>query len=103
MPTLPTPTTLANGRRLRYPAVVLVTGAGKQNRDHTAAADLERVTHGAPVYRPYFDLADTLSRRGIAVLRLDDRGVGGSTGSQDSATTFDRSYDIRAAIEVMRR
>ena len=101
--TIPSRAVLADGRRLRYPAIVLVTGAGKQNRDHTAAADLDSAVLGGPVYRPYYELADTLSRRGIAVLRLDDRGVGASTGSQDSATTFDRSYDIRTAIEVLRR
>jgi fermentation-respiration switch protein FrsA (DUF1100 family) len=101
--TLPTPSLLTGGRRLRFPAVVLVTGAGKQNRDHTAVEDFDRAVQGRPVYRPYYELADTLSRHGIAVLRLDDRGVGASTGSQDSATTFDRSFDIRDAIELLRK
>ena len=51
------------------PAVVLLTGSGPQNRDE------EIFDH-----RPFWVIADHLSRNGIAVLRFDDRGVGGSTG-----------------------
>jgi dienelactone hydrolase len=85
---------------LRYPAVLLVSGAGRQDRDGVAAGDTAR---GALAYRPLYDLADTLTRRGIAVLRLDDRGVGASTGSLDSATTPDRAEDARAAVDYLRR
>lgn len=88
-------------RRVRFPAVVLITGEGRHDRDQTPAENLGRPP-GEAVYRPFYEIADTLTRRGIAVLRLDDRGVGASTGSLDSADTFDRSYDIRAALEYLR-
>ena len=44
-------------------------------------------------YRPFADLADTLLAAGFAVLRLDDRGVGASTGRFDGATTEDFARD----------
>src|SRR5262245_11061308 len=91
--TLPDPRT-SHGRTLRFPAVILITGRSSQDRDGASSGPDD--AGGAPMYRPFYDLADTLSRRGIATLRLDDRGVGASTGSLDSATTFDRSYDMRA-------
>src|SRR6185295_10114802 len=56
-----------------------------------------------PTFRPLFDLADTLTQRGIAVMRLDDRGVGASMGMLDSTTILDRTGDARAAIEYLRR
>jgi alpha-beta hydrolase superfamily lysophospholipase len=98
--TLPDPRT-AHGHTLRFPAVILITGRSAQDRDGASSAPDD--AGGAPTYRPFYDLADTLSRRGIATLRLDDRGVGASTGSLDSATTFDRSYDMRAALEYLRK
>ena len=57
------------------PAVLLVSGSGPQDRDETLMG-----------HRPFLVLADHLTRRGIAVLRVDDRGVGGSTGSVFEAT-----------------
>jgi uncharacterized protein len=53
-----------------FPAVVLITGSGPQDRDESLAG-----------HRPFYVLADALTRRGIAVLRADDRGVGRSTGN----------------------
>lgn len=79
----------------RHPAVVLISDVGRHDRDQ-APSQLSP-------YRPFFQIADTLSRRGFAVLRLDDRGVGASTGSLDSATTWDRSFDTRAAVEYLRK
>ena len=70
------------------PAVVLVSGSGQQNRDE------ELMFH-----RPFKVLADYLTRAGIAVLRYDDRGVGGSRGEVRTATTDDFSDD---AEEVLR-
>ncbi len=80
-----------DGRR-RHPVVVLISDAGRQDRN---AAD------GRGAFRPFYDLADTLGRRGIAVLRLDDRGVGASTGSIDTMTTYERSVDVRAALAFL--
>ena len=60
------------------PAVLLVTGSGQQDRDESIMG-----------HRPFAVLADALARRGIAVLRCDDRGIGGSDGDFASATTDD--------------
>src|SRR5690606_27405341 len=73
----------------RVPAVVLITGSGSQDRDSATPA--------LPGYAPFRQLADSLSRRGIAVLRMDDRGVGGSQAGQPGATSQDFAGDIRAA------
>lgn len=80
--------------RGRVPAVVLITGSGPQERDEALP-----MLRG---YRPFRQIADTLSRRGIAVLRLDDRGVGGSTGDFAAATSADFADDIRAALAYLR-
>jgi len=64
------------------PAVLLVTGSGPQDRDEALMG-----------HRPFLVLADALARRGIAVLRCDDRGVGASTGSFASAVTEDFMSD----------
>ena len=82
-----------NGKR-RHPAVVLISGQAPEDRDATSP--------GSP-YRPFYDIADTLARRGIAALRLDDRGVGSSTGSLTTATTVDRALDVQAALDYLRR
>jgi dienelactone hydrolase len=86
--------TLPTGARGRVPAVLLLTGSGAQDRDqHTPA--LAR-------WRPFRQIADTLSRRGIAVLRLDDRGVGGSEGSVSSTPLTVFADDARAALAWLR-
>ncbi|MBR6931339.1 MAG: alpha/beta hydrolase [Bacteroidales bacterium] len=73
-----------------FPALVLVSGSGQQNRDE------ELMNH-----RPFWVIADYLSRRGIAVLRYDDRGVGGSGGEVENATSMDFSYDAEAAFDYL--
>jgi len=74
-----------------FPAVVLVTGSGAQNRDE------ELMGH-----KPFLVLADHLTRRGIAVLRYDDRGVGGSGGDPRTATAADTAADAVAALDFLR-
>ncbi|MCC7492673.1 MAG: alpha/beta fold hydrolase [Fimbriimonadaceae bacterium] len=76
-----------------HPAVILVTGSGSQNRDE------EILDH-----RPFAVWADTLTRRGIAVLRVDDRGVGGSSRSAQPAddTTADYATDVLAGLAYLR-
>lgn len=69
------------------PAVLLVTGSGPQDRDESIAG-----------HRPFAVLADALARRGIAVLRCDDRGVGKSTGDHATATTDDFASDAKFAF-----
>lgn len=73
-----------------YPAVVLITGSGPQNRDE------ELMDH-----RPFLVLADYLTRNGIAVLRYDDRGVAKSEGNFETATTEDFADDAAAAFKYL--
>ncbi len=74
-----------------FPAVVLVSGTGHN-------------THDEDVYghKVFLVLADALSRRGVAVLRYDKRGVGGSNGDYDQATTADFASDARAAVDWLK-
>ena len=74
-----------------FPAVILITGSGAQNRDE------ELLGH-----KPFLVLADYLSRNGIAVLRFDDRGVGESTGDFTSATSEDFAGDVLSAVEYLK-
>src|SRR6185312_6174441 len=78
----------------RLPAVVTITGSGQQDRD-----ELIPLAGGIRLFR---ELADTLSRRGIVVLRLDDRGLGASGGDATTATTADFADDIRSAVAYLR-
>ena len=85
---------LRRGADGRVPAVVLITGSGSQNRDEEIP--------GLKGYRFFRQIADTLSRRGVAVLRLDDRGVGGSEAGTAGATTADFADDVRGAVAYLR-
>lgn len=73
-----------------FPAVMLLTGSGAQNRD-------EEIFD----FKPFKVIADVLARRGIAVLRCDDRGVGGSSGSIAQSTTADFADDALAGVSVL--
>jgi pimeloyl-ACP methyl ester carboxylesterase len=74
-----------------HPAVLLVSGSGPQDRDESLMG-----------HKPFLVLADYLTRRGIAVLRLDDRGTGASTGSFRGATSDDFAQDAAAAVRWLR-
>lgn len=74
-----------------FPAVLLITGSGAQDRDETILG-----------HKPFLVLADYLTRRGIAVLRVDDRGVGGSTGNLQDAISLDFAEDVRAGVEWLK-
>lgn len=76
-----------------HPAVILISGSGQQNRNEEIP--------GIPDYKPFATIADYLGRRGIAVLRYDDRGVGGSTGDPTTATTADFATDVEAAARFL--
>ncbi|MBI5670615.1 MAG: alpha/beta fold hydrolase [Chloroflexi bacterium] len=76
-----------------FPAVVLVSGSGPQDRDESLLPAAE--------IKPFQLLADGLTRAGIAVLRYDDRGVGASSGDFTSATTRDFAGDAAAAIDYL--
>lgn len=72
-----------------FPAALLITGSGPQDRDEALLG-----------HRPFLVLADHLTRAGIAVLRVDDRGVGGSTGgSVMESTTADFAGDVVAGVD----
>lgn len=86
--TLTVPTGVAG----KVPAVVTITGSGQEDRDEYIPV--------AGGYRPFRQVADTLGRRGIAVLRLDDRMIGLSGGKL--GTSADYADDIRAALTFLR-
>jgi dienelactone hydrolase len=73
-----------------FPAVVLITGSGPENRDEEVFG-----------HKPFLVLADDLTRQGIAVLRCDDRGVGKSGGDSKTATTADLATDALAAFQYL--
>ena len=74
------------------PVLLMVTGSGLQNRDE------EIFEH-----KPFAVIADALARQGIATLRYDDRGFGGSTGDLVNVTTEDLKNDALAGVELLRK
>ena len=81
--------TLPTGAQ-RVPAVVMITGSGPQDRDQTFMG-----------HKTFWVLADYLTQRGIAVLRFDDRGIGGSEGNFAQATSLDFADDANAAVNFL--
>jgi dienelactone hydrolase len=82
-----------------FPAVLLITGSSPQERNHLQ-------DRRAPVshYRPFRQIADAITRKGIAVLRMDDQGTGCSEGDQlENVTIQERADDSRASIAYLRR
>ena len=75
-----------------FPAALLITGSGPQDRDETLLG-----------HKPFWILADALTRRGIAVLRFDDRGTAKSTGTFKGATTRDFASDAAAGVAFLRQ
>ena len=76
----------------KHPAVVMITGSGPQNRDEELFG-----------FKPFKVIADYLTRNGIAVLRYDDRGVGGSTGESVSHyTSEDFADDVLEAVKFLK-
>ncbi len=88
--TLAATLTVPSGRG-PFPAVLLITGSGPQDRDESLMG-----------HRPFLVLADYLTRKGIAVLRADDRGFGKSGGNFASATTADFATDAEAGVAYLR-
>ena len=74
-----------------FPAVLLITGSGPQDRDESLMG-----------HKPFLVLSDYLTRHGIAVLRADDRGIGKSTGDFATATTADFATDAEAGIALLK-
>ena len=74
-------------------AIVTITGSGPQDRDENI---------GLQGFRPFRQIADSLGRRGIAVLRMDDRGTGASGGTFKGSTSADFAEDVRAGLAYLR-
>lgn len=75
-----------------FPAVLLISGSGLQDRDETVFG-----------HKPFWVLADHLSRAGIAVLRVDDPGIGESTPHPKPPTTADFATDVEAGVAFLRQ
>ncbi len=75
----------------QFPVVVTITGSGPQDRNETIFN-----------HKPFWVIADYLTKNGIAVLRFDDRGIGKSTGNFSSATSEDFASDVVAAIDYLK-
>ncbi len=82
---------LPEGYSRKTPVLIFVTGSGQEDRDETIFE-----------HKPFAVIADALGRAGIATLRFDDRGVGGSTGDLLEATTEDFRDDALAGIKLLR-
>jgi pimeloyl-ACP methyl ester carboxylesterase len=74
-----------------FPAVLLLTGSGPQDRNETVFG-----------HHPFLVLADYLTRKGVVVLRADDRGVGKSGGSMATSTTADFATDAEAGLTYLK-
>jgi len=73
-----------------FPAVVLITGSGYQDRDETVFN-----------HKPFLVIADYLTRLGIAVLRYDDRATAKSGGNKTNATSVNLAGDASAAVDFL--
>ncbi len=78
----------------KHPVAILISGSGQQDRDETVFG-----------HKPFLVIADYLTRHGIAVLRVDDRGVGETTGKEslNKATSYDFALDVIAGIEYLKK
>jgi fermentation-respiration switch protein FrsA (DUF1100 family) len=74
-----------------FAAVVLITGSGPQDRDESLLG-----------HKPFLVLSDYLTRKGVAVLRADDRGTAKSTGNFATATTADFATDTEAGVAYLK-
>jgi len=74
-----------------FPAVILIADSGPLDKDGTIAR-----------HKPFFVLSDYLTKKGIAVLRYDKRGVGSSVGNFSKATTADLASDVEMAIDFLK-
>lgn len=73
-----------------HPILVMITGSGKQNRDEELFG-----------HKPFWVIADNFAKKGIATLRIDDRGIGGSSKGSDNDTTENFATDISAAVNFL--
>ncbi len=74
-----------------FPAAIMITGSGPQDRDESLLG-----------HKPFLVIADYLTRRGIAILRVDDRGVGGSTGKSTETSIEEMADDVVTGVEFLK-
>lgn len=74
-----------------FPTAILITGSGQQDRDETIFE-----------HKPFAVIADYLTKRGFAILRVDDRGIGKTTGEAMTATSADFAKDVEAGISFLK-
>jgi pimeloyl-ACP methyl ester carboxylesterase len=74
-----------------FPAAILITGSGQQDRDETLFE-----------HKPFAVIADYLTKQGFAVLRVDDRGIGKTKGEISTATSADFAKDVEAGIAYLK-
>ncbi|MEG2162653.1 MAG: alpha/beta fold hydrolase [Chryseobacterium sp.] len=74
-----------------FPAVILISGSGPQNRDEELAG-----------HKPFLVLSDYLTKNGIAVLRYDDRGTAFSEGDFNKSTSVDLATDVESALAYLK-
>lgn len=75
----------------KFPVVLMITGSGPQDRDESIG-----------MHKPFWVIADYLTKQGIAVLRVDDRGMGKSTGDFRGSTSADFATDVMAGINYLK-
>ncbi len=75
----------------KYPALILITGSGQQDRDETILG-----------HKPFWVIADFLTKNGFAVLRVDDRGMGKSMGEIENVTSEDFANDVMTSIHYLK-
>jgi len=74
----------------KFPAVVLISGSGPNNRDEEILG-----------HKPFLVISDYLTKNGIAVLRFDDRGTAKSKGNHGKATSLDFASDVESAVNYL--
>lgn len=84
--------TLPNSTNKNYPVAILISGSGPQDRDESFSG-----------HKPFLVLSDYLTKKGIAVLRYDDRGFAESTGDFENSTTADFATDVLSAVEFLKK
>ncbi len=75
----------------KFPVAVLISGSGQQDRDETLMG-----------HKPFAVIADRLTKLGFAVLRVDDRGTGKSTGEVEKASSADFAKDVITSINYLK-
>ncbi|MFV0604498.1 MAG: alpha/beta hydrolase family protein [Niabella sp.] len=78
--------------KTNFPVIVMITGSGAQDRDETLFE-----------HKPFWVIADYFAKKGIGVLRLDDRGVGESSAGKKDPSSADFTTDIEAAVNYLRK